>query len=657
MSIEPTESLMNGLAERVSELNVDPPAMALAWELARLQSGDPHANELFLLALLLIIAQQQGSTRLPLADSGAIAETLRVLLPNDDAPLDAEEVARTIVKRVHEGAWPLVVGRDGDFKPLLFLDGHLYSQRMHALELSFTNILNRWLETGSPQESDRIDQAIGELERAPIVAGETPMTLTAEQTKAVAVAARGPLAIISGGPGTGKTTIVLSILRVLSRLGIEPTEVALAAPTGKAANRLESSILGGIKGLVKVQGASASDADVKLLGMTGASTLHRLLGYSPRTGRYLHHEQNQLRESVIIVDEASMVDLAMMERLAKAIRRNACLLLLGDADQLPSVAAGAALRDLTSASGSIAKHVVRLRESHRMKREDPAGREILGAAQQINRGEFAYPFTVLDESSPIPPHVAGPRDGEWRLAGFNFLETPSGDEQSTLNTFLERWHERFHLDPQLTKGRDEAFPLAEGSLTPEDSATLRQLFTHLGTFRLLCLTRVFPTGTATINEFFHQRWSPPEQRTRRVTFHPGEPIMMLENDYEHGVFNGDVGVVIRTREHGATRLMVAFDKLAEVAIYPIDAFADRIDLAFAVTIHKSQGSEFDHVGIVLPLTDLPLLSREMLYTGITRSRTSATVIGGREVFHQGIARRIVRSTGIAERLSNDAAAS
>ncbi len=282
-----------------------------------------------------------------------------------------------------------ILGRPGDYKPLIVEGDYLYHQRLLDQENRVAESLRRRL-AASPRAIDpsKIETAIQDVLEHPAVIGERPVQLSAEQQQAIRTAIGRSLTAISGGPGTGKTSVVVSILRVLARLGVAMESVALAAPTGKAANRMEAVHP---KRLVAIPNRGETDGEI-LQHLPEAKTLHRLLGYSSRMGGFRHHENNPLAYEVVIVDEASMIDLDLMDRLLRATPKESRLILLGDADQLPSVDAGAVFRDLLQAKEGTPPDDPRrdtsvvLTESYRMDPTDTDGRAILMVAAHINAG-------------------------------------------------------------------------------------------------------------------------------------------------------------------------------------------------------------------------------------------------------------------------------
>jgi exodeoxyribonuclease V alpha subunit len=475
--------------------------------------------------------------------------------------------------------------------------------------------------------------------------------LSEEQQAAVRTALVSRLTVISGGPGTGKTSIVASLLRTLHRFHIEADQIALAAPTGKAANRMRQSI--------ETQFASTPERNGIELTLTcpEARTLHRLLGFVPqgaREGRFRHHENNRLAQRVVIVDEASMIDLFLMDRLVRSMRDDALLILLGDADQLPSVDAGAVFRDLVPCAPA----AVRLTQSYRMDPLDPAGRNVLGVARRLHTGSAAALFEVARAPHEAPELVTVRESA--KQIGFAGVEMIGAEERAA---FYERWFaERVCGLKKLDERMEHVHRWRRDRFDAEEERELTKLFDHYDRHRILCATRgESPTGARHVNAVLHrkmlERWRSldPVLGGAAPAFLPGEPVLMQHNDYDRGLFNGDQGVVLRVSEGDASHTMVVFQRArpdgAGFAVFHLDSIRPAIELAYAMTIHKSQGSEFDQVGIMLPDEDLPLLTRELLYTAITRSRKSVVLVGQRPVLEGAVARQIRRFSGLATHLA------
>lgn len=629
-------ALWQHLAERSALYNLDPEVLHLAWELSSWQPGlSPAEDEaLFLLVLVALVNYRQGSTQLPLdltAEDQPCADILGNLLQGSDCAIRSSDLLRLLQENRVTG----LVGGEDDYKPLLYVAPRLFLQKMFHLERSFlahyTALCTRHLENGT---LEHVEAALRDVFSHPAQRRGKAIKLTKEQEDAVRRAVRAPVSVISGGPGTGKTTIVVSMLRVLRRLGLALDQVALAAPTGKGAKRMGEAIAQGLEGL---------NDPVDMLVLPEPRTLHRLLGYSPTSGRFLHHENNRLSERVVIVDEASMIDLALMERLVRSIRPDARFILLGDAEQLPSVEAGAVLRALVPASGPLPPEVALLRESQRMDPTDPAGRNILMVAGKINRGEAKGLISPQETGIAITER---PTASQVNWHGVEYVSTDRDPRQ--VDGLLEQWYTQ-HLSslPDFKARIQEVYHQRPDGFRLEQQAELSSIFAHFERFRLLCMTRVYRTGTNSINELLHARLARDLGEARTSSFVAGEPVLMLVNDYGKGLFNGDQGVILSVMEgRHAPQLMAVFRRGERFAAFHLDTLRVHLDRAFAMTVHKSQGSEFDHVGIILPEQDLPINSREILYTAVTRSRKSVTLVGRREILEQGVQRRIKRYTGI-----------
>jgi exodeoxyribonuclease V alpha subunit len=667
---EPEVALLEWLRQVRENLkacyNIEDEVGFLAWELARWQPELKLADRqvLILIILLALVQTRLGSTRLALrGEPGRVFRldlTSRLLagvkpISGCDR-LEPARAAHLMESLIDSGSADVVIGHAGSFKPLIIAGSYLYLQKILQLEDQFVEVIRRRLSATVQDWSDeQINRALCEVLSRPVNYNTGSIVLESEQREAVRVAVRNPMTIISGGPGTGKTTIIISLLRVLRRLGVTCEEIALAAPTGKAANRMGEAIRSGREGI-----ADPAEADLDLANLSEPQTLHRLLGFSPRSGRFLHHENNRISERIIIVDEGSMVDLTLMERLVRSLREDSRFILLGDARQLPSVEAGAVLRDLLdlgnrSVGASAALRCIPLTVSHRMRHEDDDGRNIFTIAQAIDQGLIPELATTRTRDELITER-SSVRDIAFR--GVEFIESSGGPR--VLDEFLSRWHrEILGVLPDFDQlvGRD--YSIDRGSFASDDQGHLQQLFVHWGRSRILCITRVLATGADQINQALHQhaiaaflsRSSTAGSALRRNSeLIPGEPVMMLVNDYERKIFNGDQGLVMNVSEQGRLTMMAVFPQSHGLAAFPAESLRPHLQHSYAMTVHKAQGSEFDRIAIILPDRDLPINTREILYTALTRSRTSAILVGRRDILESCVARKISRESGIVDKL-------
>lgn len=649
--VQDAGALPSDLIARASELELDEGQLALGIELARLLPEVVRIarHDAFVgLVAALRLAESRGSTRLPL-DGAVLDEHLEAL----GLGAAERELAREL--RTRPEAFAPVVGVPGDRAPLIVDADALGSHRLHVLEARVASTVLARIRTSDTATSPlprvgAIDAAIGEGDvgdhaldaaLADVLARPSgTVTLSEAQRAAVRSSARGRLALVSGEPGTGKTSIVVSMLRVLVRLGVAPDRIALAAPTGKAADRMRSSILRALDAI----GDPSPEDRALLTHVPESQTLHRLLGYSPTTGRFRQHERNPLGERVILVDESSMIGVALIDRLLRAASSDARVVLLGDAQQLPSVEAGAVFRDLCAAlaeaddpagthDASRARPVARLTESFRMREDDPDGRHVLGVARAMNVGDEAR---VLAEVR---------RPGTLDRLGGHGVELVSG---SDLPSLLAAWERLAPPSPDATR----AFDVIDSRPRPRELRRLRTLFDGLDHGRLLCVTRGRRTGVVALNELAHARHLARSGRDRGPRFAAGEPVLVTRNDYERGLYNGDQGLVILAREgRGPVRRLAVFRRGDEDFVsFPIEVVESRLELAYAVTVHKAQGSEHERVAIVLPEEPAPLLTRELLYTAVTRARRHVLIFGEEARLIEGVRRRVERQSALATRL-------
>jgi exodeoxyribonuclease V alpha subunit len=631
-----------------------------AAEVARGAGGDPSlAHDALLLTLAVLLASQEGSTRVPVATADELARLLGPLAPGDAALAQLISRLRAVEKRTRTsggrrddageakiGQRPrqAVLGRPGDFLPLILDGDYLYAERLLALETRLASLFAARLCAPAAPASEATARALDEVLRsagAPS-ASRSPMQLSQEQALAVRAAACQPLTLVTGGPGTGKTTIVASVLRALVRAGVPLRSVALAAPTGKAAQRMGEALRAQLSGLPEPAAADLSLA----AGCPAPRTLHRLLGLSPAHGRFLHDEKNPLAEEIVIVDEASMIDLLLMERLLSALRPEARLVLLGDADQLPSVDAGSVLRDLLPdprPDDPRRRAAVRLTQSHRIDPRDPHGRAILALAAAVNEGH--------GDGDLLAGCPMRHRAEDLALAGVECA--PAGPDDPLFAATLDRWFQSAVAPPWVRPLLARVYRWDASGPAPGEEEPLERLFGHAEATRVLALTRNAGTRCCTraLNAFFHERLARLLGQPASRPLFPGEIGVVQQNDAARELWNGDAGLVLRVRAPGGElRWRAVFRRGAGFRALPLEPLRPVLVLGFALTVHMAQGSEVAGALLVLPERDLPLFTRELLYTAITRCRSSLSILGPPALLASGAARRLVRHSGLAERI-------
>ncbi|NRH27440.1 exodeoxyribonuclease V subunit alpha [Pseudomonas sp. MS19] len=586
----------------LDKIDLGPLERALVNSLQRL---DPDASPVLLAcAALLCSALEKGDVCLPL-------RRIAGLRPWADQPFS--------LPGLHELLDALnasqLVGPAGSFKPLIMVGERLYLSRYQAYEQQLAEQLLARCSDIPP-----VDEAVLSASLTRLFAFNSQQSDW--QRLAAAQAVRRKLAVISGGPGTGKTT---TVVRLLAALLEQPDSghlaIGLAAPTGKAAARMAEAIRN-----AKAQ-LPVSDA-VKAALPEEARTLHRLLGSRGDSPQVRHNAANPLPLDVLVVDEASMVDLALMAKLVDALAPSARLILLGDKDQLAAVEAGAVFAELCEGRGfdaqaaadlqritgqqvaveqprsKLGDAVVLLTHSHRFAGDSGIGE----LARRINGGDVPGTLKVLRE---------GREDLAW-------IETP------TPNDLLVRLEQGYAGFLQAAKSADPA-----------------AAFAAFNTFRALTAQREGPWGVSGINEALEARFKRRLQVASRERWYAGRAVMVRQNDYALGLFNGDIGICLMT-EHG---LRVVFE--AEQGFRPFaPARLPSHDSAFAMTVHKSQGSEFNQVLLALPEQPSPLLIRSLFYTGITRAKNKVEIWGLPVRLAEAVSTRAERAAGLAERLQN-----
>ncbi|MEP7122481.1 MAG: exodeoxyribonuclease V subunit alpha [Byssovorax sp.] len=453
------------------------------------------------------------------------------------------------------------------------------------------------------------------------------------QRRAAVMAVLRRFAIISGGPGTGKTSTVVKLLALLVEqahvAGKKRPVLTLVAPTGKAAARLVESIQRAKESLPCEEAVKRDIAEE-------ATTIHRCLRPLPgRPGRFRHDAENPLATDLVLVDEASMVDLALMVRLLDAVPPTARLILLGDRDQLASVDAGAVLGDICNA-------------------DDPRG---------FSAG-FAARVAEITGAAPPPGESTGTATGVWDCVAqltrsYRYAESSgigvlaravnAGDVAAVHRILSSGEYPDVTLRPFPGTGLGEELKalIVEGYRPYLTAASAAAKFEAFNRFRVLCAHRRGPHGVIDTNEQAERALTAARLITRSGPVYAGRPVLVTTNDYNVRLFNGDIGLLLED-EASRGRLVATFSTPDGTTRALAPSRLPPHETAFAMTIHKSQGSEFDEVVVLLPPGISPILSRELVYTAVTRARKKVTIFGDADVVAHAVSRRIERASGLRE---------
>lgn len=523
--------------------------------------------------------------------------------PNDWAALLAQSAA---------------VSCNDDPAPIILRGERLYLNRMWRNELSVARFFS---EQNQPM-------AVNEAQLAEILNALFPPSDEVDWQKvAAAVALTRRISVISGGPGTGKTTTVAKLLAALVQMSSdEKCRIRLAAPTGKAAARLTESLGSALRRL------PLTDAQKAMLP-TDASTLHRLLGAQPGSQRMRYHAGNPLHLDVLVVDEASMIDLPMMSRLIDALPAHGRIIFLGDRDQLASVEAGAVLGDICAwVNGGYTP--ARAAELSRL-----TGATVL-AGEENGAGALRDSLCLLQKSYRFGSH-----SGIGQLAS----AVNCGDKRSLKNVCAQGF-EDIALKPLRTQEEYQA--MLEDALSGyahyltllREHAEPDAVLAAFSEFQLLCALREGPYGVSGLNSQLEQTLA----RKRHVSlprhsrWYQGRPVMIARNDSALGLFNGDIGVALEGEQ--GMRVWFPMPDGTVKSFHP--GRLPEHDTAWAMTVHKSQGSEFDHAALILPVQSVPLVTRELVYTAITRARQRLSLYADDKLLAQAVVTRTERRSGL-----------
>jgi len=578
---------------------------------------------------------QEGSLCLDL-DKGQFSKDL----PADDRKR-ADALLGDFLSGLAAGKYQkLVTKNGGEYLPLI-LDASggrslLYFQKYYVHEKRLKDRMEAFLKAPAsiaiPDQKigERIDEIYADPQAIRVGADHTPITRDPQQIEAIGLALKTQFSIISGGPGTGKTSLMVNILRCLVREGTPQSRIILGAPTGRAAQRMTETVQSNVASIEK-----PSADDLTLLDLKG-STLHKILGYRSYSHEFYYQKTNPLPALVVVIDEVSMVDVVMLDKLLQAIDpAQTKLILLGDKDQLPSVEAGAVFAEMIPDGTRAARFEERFLVLQKVYR---SGTNLLELANQTNRGDFPpYKAVVFEEA-------LSQASDQWAFV--------NAESFSRWQEHLHQWVHAQYLNP-IPGGEESYADLIKraGEMMADDiassekgSALLGNIFSVVERARILSFLRNGMYGCTVINDVIADhliRLLDPSAR-RQVDGFSGALVIITRNDYSKELFNGDVGVIIRDA-HETYRAF--FHRSGSYISFPVNLLPSW-EFAFAMTVHKSQGSEFHDVMLVLPDDeDHRLLTREIVYTGITRAKTRVLLYGSQGALDTALQRKIQRQSG------------
>lgn len=579
-----------------------------------------ESDERVLLAVAIAVrAVRAGSVCVDLADAGDLAVT------GED---DTESTVDLPWPALDEWtaaclASPLVatgVAKDPG-RPLRWVAGRLYLDRYWRQE----QVVRTEMDARVTRPPSAVE--VGELEA--VLRRLFPGGAPDRQRLAAAASALTSVTVLTGGPGTGKTTTVARLLAVLHASAIAPLRVALAAPTGKAAARLQEAVR-------HEAGRLEDPADRARVGQPSASTLHRLLGWKPgSSNRFRHDRSNRLPYDVVVVDETSMVSLTLMSRLLEALRPESRLVLVGDPDQLTSVEAGAVLGDLVArppVAGDVPPGLERL-----VADDLPAAAADLAALangvvrlERVHRhGHVIGALAAAIRSGRADDAMTSLREGSAEVSFVETTQEPADDDQTRA---------------VRADAVDAGVALTTAARDGDVGAALELLERH----RVLVAHRRGPAGVS--------HWAAEVERWVRSAvgdvadegeWYRGRPLLVTANDRDSGLYNGDTGVVV---DDGLGGVVAAFGSPATpLLVRPHRLPA--VQTVHAMTVHRGQGSQFARVSLVLPPATSPLLTRELLYTAVTRARGLVRVVGSEAAVRAAVERPVRRASGLRQPLT------
>ncbi|RLB85545.1 MAG: exodeoxyribonuclease V subunit alpha [Deltaproteobacteria bacterium] len=541
-----------------------------------------------------------------------------------------------------EGKYQKLITRNGDKYMPFILDTSgerqlLYFQKYYIHENRLKNRMEAFLKAkvsfNIPDQ--KIDNLLKKIYSPPLAIrvsqDNTPIIKDSQQVKAIRLALKSQFSIISGGPGTGKTSLMVNILRCLVRAGIPISRIIFGAPTGRAAQRITETIQNSIAG---IQEPASEDLD--LLNLKG-STLHKILRYRSYAHDFYYQHSNPLPVSVVLIDEVSMVDVVMLDKFLQAVDPvKTKLVFLGDKDQLPSVEAGSVFEEMIPNEIRASRFKNRFVVLQKVYR---SGVNLLELANQTNTGDFP-PFTAVTFETALSI-----QSDQWA-----FVTAESFDNW---RKHIYQWVRYQYLNPLTSNEKSfkdllvKVGEMTAGQIMSSEQGQdlLRHIFMVVERARILSFLRSGIYGCTVINtlifNYLINEFDPLAKRQSHVF--SGALIIITRNDYSKELFNGDVGVMIKD---GTGTYRAFFHRSGSYISFPVNLLPSW-EFAFATTVHKSQGSEFDDVLLVLPDNENHrLLTRQIVYTGITRAKKRVVIYGSQAALNAALQKKIERQSGL-----------
>ncbi|MFA6008666.1 MAG: exodeoxyribonuclease V subunit alpha [Desulfobacteraceae bacterium] len=531
-----------------------------------------------------------------------------------------------------------VVGAPGEQAPMI-LDGdsRLYLNRYFEYQRFLSEYI---LEKARVAMSRDLPSVSGLKERLDKLFGDSSSSMD-HQKAAACLSYLNGFSVISGGPGTGKTTTVAKLLVLFIQSFLEEKNhdngnnekrsmsILLCAPTGKAAQRLKESLNTALDGM-DIQ------ENIRRLIPQDVLTIHRMLGTIPGSPYFRYNSENRLPADLVVVDEASMVDLALMSKLVSALSPHTSLVLLGDKDQLSSVEAGSVMGDIC---GSVYDNVYSTNMGQAL--EKYTGFSVETYSESVSGTGMENLITVLTRS-----YRFGEKSGIGKLS----RAANQGDHGSVFSVLdnvelQDVNHEDLPVKLMLKDALRKRVCDTYGRYVR--MGDIREAFIALEAFKILCAVREGTYGVNSVNRLVADILYEENLADTRDEWYPGRPVMITKNDYNLKLFNGDVGITVEDETNNLRCRVVFKGNDNQFKSFAPDQLPE-YETAFAMTVHKSQGSEFDRILLILPERENPILTRELVYTGVTRARKHVTIMADREILARALERRIMRRSGLRD---------